>query len=83
MKKFNQKNDENIFKAITRLGIEETKELLRTFLNGGGLILDMDKGLILSAFTGYYDINNQVYNDEHIIAGFINFALYKGLKHKN
>ena len=82
MKKFNEKNDQNIFKAINKLGIEETKELLSNFLNGGGLILDMDKGLILSAFTGYYDINSQVYDDEHIITGFINYAMYKGLKHR-
>jgi hypothetical protein len=77
MKNHNKKNDDNIFKAINSLSIDETKKLLNNFLSGDGQKLTVDEGLILSAFMGYYNLhklNDGLYDDAHIISNFINYS---------
>lgn len=80
--KTSEEMDQKIFNALNRLGIQETRELIIKFIEGGGFKLNEDEGLILSAFLSYHNRSGEE-NDLLIISNFINFALYQGTKQSN
>ena len=82
MKNYNKDFDQDIFKAINRLGIQETKELLINFVNDTGFSLDGKTGLILSAFIEYHNRRPEGRDELETISNFINYAMYRGLRRK-
>lgn len=70
MGQYTKQNKNNIQKAISKLGIKETENLLKSFLSGPPINLNGDSGIICASFCGYYD-QHEDEDENSIIKGFI------------